>query len=144
MYYMHVTNGCSTLQLQQSWLCLRSFIQSPGLTSICSIFITHLSLRAPSMNSSSDSSPILQSISVVLSRTEHIRTYISTPQSHYTKHVHCPCKSSLKLIKLSENSYEHSPSPFSSTSSNIRSTTWSGVRRLHSSSSSPWQAFFSR
>lgn len=32
-------------------------IQSPGLTSICSIFMTHLSLRAPSMNSFNDSSP---------------------------------------------------------------------------------------
>lgn len=66
-------------------------------------------------------------------------TCIQVMQSHsstMTFHLH--------NHSLSGNCYINSPSPFSSTSSNIRSTTWSGVRRLQSSSSSPWQAFFSR
>lgn len=49
-----------------------------------------------------------------------------------------------KTVKVCKSYQKPLPSPFSSTNSNIRSTTWSGVSRLHSSSSSPWQAFFSR
>lgn len=102
---VHVTDWQSMFQPQKSALRLRSFIQSPGLTSICSIFITHLSLRAPSMNSSSESSPkwrgtVIQSAYftihfsipeciIFIRRGPAMNTctllhYINTPQSHYS------------------------------------------------------------
>lgn len=62
--------------------------------------------------------------------------FFNAQQSYYSHTLN----HSWSILKITLNS----PSPFSSTSSNIRSTTWSGVKRLHSSSSSPWQAFFSR
>lgn len=79
-----------------------------------------------------------------LGSTAHTVDYCLS--SHFDMlQIHCSTMTfHLQNHSLLGNCNINSPSPFSSTSSNIRSTTWSGVRRLQSSSSSPWQAFFSR
>lgn len=79
------------LQPQKSALRLLSFIQSPGLTSICSIFITHLSLRAPSINSSSESSP----------RGQHMRLFIVYSQGLHVLKICTTCREPFQHLDLS-------------------------------------------